>query len=242
LDFPVHECQLIDPRRHDEVSAGDAPERLRLLVADDRPTRLGVRMALSGHDFDICAEAADAPSAVAAAFRERPDIAMLAVDLPGGGIRAAERVASALAGASVVMLAATFREEDLFAALRAGAVGYLVKGASSDRLAHTLRSVAAGEPAIPRHATVSLIEAFRRPKPGGQVRRPAAPADRAPALTRREWEVLELLGRRAPTREMAELLAVSPITVRRHVSQIARKLGVPDRASLHQLIQARSAR
>src|SRR5881275_1732958 len=100
---------------------------IRVLIADDHPlTRLGIAYAL-GDGFELCAEAADADAAVEAALQERPDICLLDVHMPGNGIRAAARIADLVPEVAVVMISASGDDDTLFAAVRAGAVGYLTK-------------------------------------------------------------------------------------------------------------------
>src|ERR671931_1897007 len=101
---------------------------IRILVADDHPaTRAGVRAALNGEGFTVCAEVADGPAAVEAAVRERPDICLLDIHMPGNGIAAAAEISAQVPESAIIMLTVSQADEDLFAALRAGASGYLLK-------------------------------------------------------------------------------------------------------------------
>jgi DNA-binding NarL/FixJ family response regulator len=213
-------------------------DRIRVLLADDHgATRGGVKLALGGDDFQVCAEAGDADGAVAAARRERPDICLLDIYMPGGGIRAAEEIHRELPEAAIVMLTVSADAGDLFDALRAGASGYLLKDADPTRLPHALRGVLDGEAALPRTLTARLIEEFRE---RGRRRRLRLGRRRTVELTPREWDVLELLNERRTTSEMADRLTISPVTVRRHVSEILHKLQVPDRAAALRLLARRS--
>ncbi len=197
----------------------------RVLIADEHAaTRAGIRTVLEDEGFDICGEVTDAQAAIETAVRERPDIALLDVDIPGGGIAAAAAITTRVPETAVVMLTASTTDADLFDALRAGAAGYLLKGTDPARLSHALRGVLAGEAAIPR-ALVTRIVA----KLGGRTRRRLTLARRGVELTPREGEVLELLREGLPTAGMAERLRVSPVTVRRHVSTLLHKLDAPDR-------------
>jgi DNA-binding NarL/FixJ family response regulator len=213
-------------------------ERIRVLLADDHgATRGGVRLALQGHDFEVCAEAGDADGAVAAALRERPHICLLDIYMPGGGIRAAQEIHRELPDTAIVMLTVSADAGDLFDALRAGASGYLLKDADPTRLPYALRGVLDGEAALPRTLTARLIEEFRE---RGRRRRLRLGRRRSVELTPREWDVLELLNERRTTAQMADRLSVSPVTVRRHVSAILHKLRVPDRAAAIRLLERRS--
>jgi DNA-binding NarL/FixJ family response regulator len=208
---------------------------VRVLVADDHPpTRVGVRLALAEHGFTICAEAADARGAVAGALREAPDVCLLDIRMPGGGIAAAAEIAARLPETVIVMLTVSRDDTDLFDALRAGASGYLLKDIDPDRLPVALRGVMAGEVALPRQLVSRLVEEFE-----GRSRRRfrvAGLGDR-PSLTEREWEVLELLHDGLTTREIAERLSISAVTVRRHASAIVRKLRVRNRGEALRLLE-----
>ena len=214
------------------------PGRLTVLVADDHaPTRAGVRDALGDDGFTVVAEAAGADAAVELALRERPDVCLLDVHMPGGGIAAAARITENLPESAVVMLTVSRDDEDLFAALRAGAAGYLLKDMDPARLAPALRGVVAGEAAVPRTLVARVVEEFR-----SSERRPSLPLvrSRGARLTAREWEVLELLRERLTTGEIAHRLGLSAVTVRRHVSSILAKLRVPDRRAMARLLEADS--
>ncbi|HMJ04182.1 MAG TPA: response regulator transcription factor [Conexibacter sp.] len=205
----------------------------RVLIADDHAaTRAGVRAALEQGGFAVCAEAADGPAAVVAALRERPDACLLDVSMPGGdGIPAAAEIAARLPGTAIVMLTVSADEEDLFAAIKAGAVGYLLKDVDPARLPFALDGVLAGEAAIPRRLVGRIVAEL------GERRRRRVPLARGAAeLTPREWEVLELLHAGASTAEVAARTGVSDVTVRRHVSAALHKLRVPDRGAAFALL------
>lgn len=206
---------------------------IRVLVADDHvPTRAGVRRVLEEHAFEVCAEAADADRAVAAAEAERPDVCLLDIRMPGGGIAAAGRIAAALPEAAIVMLTVSRDDADLFDALRAGASGYLLKDIERDRLPEALRGVVAGEAQLPATLVARLVEEFRH---RGRRRRLLSARRPGVQLREREWEVLELLREGQSTAEIARRLFVAEVTVRSHVSAILRKLRVPDREAAVEL-------
>ena len=137
-------------------------EKFNCLLADDHvATRAGVRRALESHGMRVVAEAAEAHHAVAAALTYRPSVCLLAIHMPGNGISAAEQIRAALPATKIVMLTASDRDEDLFAALQAGADGYLLKQATSlERLPYAIRGVLNGEAALPRPLTARLIRAY----------------------------------------------------------------------------------
>ncbi len=206
---------------------------IRVLVADDHPaTRDDVCSAVENDPrFTICAEVADAAAAVEAAMREQPDICLLDIRMPGNGISATREITSRLPGTKVVMITVSLDDDDLFNALRAGAMGYLLKDIDPARLPHALSDVLAGRAAIPRPLVSRLVAEFRD---HGPRRRPVV-TEPGYDLTSREWEVLNLLREGFSTAQIAEKLFVSRATVRSHVAAILRKLELPDRDALRQL-------
>lgn len=199
-----------------------------MLADDHAATRLGVRLALEEAGFRVVAEAADAREAVDAALEHRPDLCLLDVYMPGLGIAAAAELAEALPDMPVVMLSVSDTDEDLFEALRAGACGYLLKDTDPQRLPHALRAVLDGEAPLPRVLTARLIAEFRR---HGKQRRLLDADGGLVMLSERESEVLELLRTELTTKQVAHRMGISPITVRRFVSDILKKLRVPDRGA-----------
>lgn len=207
----------------------------RVLIADDHPpTRAGVQAALERGGFVVCAQAADAQGAIDAARRERPDVCLLDIHMPGDGVYAAETISRHLPEVAVVMLTVSRSDEDLFNALRAGASGYLLKDIDPARLPLALRGVLEGEAALPRRLVALLIEEFRERRRRRRIplvgRRPAE-------LTDREWEVLEAMRQGLSTDEIGSRLFISPVTVRTHVSSILRKLHVPTREAALELLE-----
>ncbi len=210
---------------------------IRVLLADDHVrTRAAVRQALVHQgEFDVCAEASDSASAVAAAKEHRPDACLLDIRMPGGGIAAARGITTVLPETAVVMLTVSRSDEDLFDALRAGARGYLLKGLDETRLGEALRAVLAGEARLPGTLVARLIEEFRT----RDDRRVMLPEGGVTVLTGKEWEVLELMRNGLTTADIANRLFVSQSTVRSHISMILRKLRVPDRQSVIKMLEER---
>jgi DNA-binding NarL/FixJ family response regulator len=198
--------------------------------------RDGVRAALEAGGFTVCADVGDGPQALAAALEHRPDVALLVINMPGGGIAAAQAIAERLPETAVVMLTVSRDDADLFAALQAGAAGYLVKDIEPSRLPDALRGVLAGEAVLPRALVSRMVAEFQ----GRQRRRFALRrGGRGEELSAREWEVLELMREGLGTRDIAARLEISPVTVRRHSGEILRKLRVPDRAAAVRLLEER---
>jgi DNA-binding NarL/FixJ family response regulator len=194
-------------------------QRLRLLIADRAPTRVGIRMVLDG-DIEVCAEADDVEQAIRAAKRVQPDVCLVGEDLPGGGVAAVRGVSRAAPSAAIIVVAESPSADGLLAAVRAGAAGYLPAALDAERLRRVFRAVAAHEAVVPRSMVMELLLELRWGGGG------------ADGLTAREAQVLGMLRRNHSTSEIAAELAIAPVTVRRHISQAVRKLGVEDRAAL----------
>jgi len=210
---------------------------ITVLVADDHaPTRKDVRAALEEHpDIAVCAEAADAPAAIDAAVRLAPDVCLLDIRMPGGGIAAAWEITARLPDTRVVMFTVSREDDDLFDALRAGAAGYLLKDTDPERLPLALLDVVKGDAAIPRALVSRLANEFRD---RGPRRRALAGSELNGHLTSREWEVLDLLRDGLTTGEIAEKLCISQVTARTHIAAILKKLRVPDRTAAIKLFAA----
>lgn len=207
---------------------------MRVLIADDHPpTRAGIRAVLETNGFEVCAEVGDAPKAVTAAIEERPDLCLIDIHMPGSGIVATSKISSAVPDTTVVILTVSRDDDDLFQALRAGAAGYLLKDMDPDRLPMALKGVLEGEAALPRGLVARVLEEFRT-RPGSK--RVAGKANVA-HLTSREIEVLESLRQGLSTKEIADRLFVSPVTVRTHIASVLRKLKVPDREAALRLLE-----
>jgi DNA-binding NarL/FixJ family response regulator len=220
---PAHVRVPAERRGGRSVSA--AAELPTALLADDHPsTRLGVRMALEQGGFRVVAEVGTGPDAVRAAVRTRPDICLLDVHMPGGsGIEAAAAITRGVPSTRVVMLTVCDEEETALAALRAGAVGYLLKDIPPERFPAALCGVLRGEAALPRTLMGRVLGELR-----GIGGRTASAAGAPGGLSPREWEILLLL-RDHSTAQIAQRLSLSPVTVRRHVSSAVCKLGVAGR-------------
>ena len=215
-----------------------APPR-RVVIADDHvPTRADVRRAVEADQrFQVCAEAADAAGAIQACLREQPDICVLDVKMPGSGVAAAWEIAARLPGIRIVMLTVSAEDADLFGAIRAGAVGYLLKTMDFTRLPDELDRVMSGEAAVPPVLVGRLLNRMRGREP--RRRRPVSPGP-AERLTSREWEVLQLLAEQRTTNQIARNLVISPSATRVHIAAIVRKLDVVDRAAAVEMFRSRS--
>ena len=220
------------------MSTGEMP-LLRVLIADDHaPTRDDIRRALDGDArFELCAEAADAAGAVQAALRESPDICLLDLRMPGGGLATLWEIRARLPDVKIVVLTVSEDDTDLFTAIRAGVDGYLLKTMNLSRLPDALTGVCDGEAAMQRTLVARVLDRFRQREPRWRHLADAGPVQR---LTSREWEVLELLAEGRSTAEIAGQLVISSSAVRVHVASIVHKLGVPSRAAAVDLFRRRS--
>lgn len=210
-----------------------------VLLADSNVgIRRGFSVVLQQSGFGICAEVADGEAALAAARRGRPDLCVIDLRLPGGGLRALARISAELPGAAVVLIGDEIEDEDLFQALRLGARGFLFKSTSPERLSHALRRVLRGEAVIPRSLVSRLTNSFRTT---GSRRHVVLRNGQEVQLTGREWEILDLLRQDLSTHEIAEQLMISAVTVRRHISSTLKKLRVDSRAAAAELVDPRSS-
>ena len=208
-----------------------------MLIADDHPpTCDDVRRALEGNkDFVVCAVAADAVQAVQAAVRKRPDVCLLDIRMPGGGVAAAWEIAARLPQVKIVMLTVSDDDVDLFAALRAGADGYLLKTMNLRRLPDALAGVCSGEAAMQRTLVARVLDRFHGQEPRWRHSVGSQPVGQR--LTSREWEVLELLAQGRSTAEIAQRLVISATAVRVHIASIVHKLEVVDRVAVIELFK-----
>ncbi|MER6579253.1 response regulator transcription factor [Nonomuraea sp. NPDC001023] len=199
-----------------------------LLVDDHELVRKGFRLMLDAQpDLSVVGEAGDGESAVELSRRLRPDVVLMDLHMPGlDGVRATELITSELPGVRVLALSTFDLDENVVAALRAGADGFLPKDVSPEELIEGVRVVHRGESAVAPRLLTRLIGTFVRAS-----RPPAAPAPRGlDALTEREREILVLIARGRSNTEIAGQLAVSPSTVKNHVTSLFAKIGVRDRA------------
>jgi DNA-binding NarL/FixJ family response regulator len=206
----------------------------RVVVADDHPivTQGLVALVAGMPDMSLVAAAGSGSEAVEISLEQRPDLVVMDAVMPDGdGVTATRRLREELPDTRVLVFSAHDDEESLFGALRAGANGYVVKGASRDELARALRAVAAGEAVFSSGVAARVLQHF-----GAEA--PALP-DPLRGLSDREGEVLDLLACGLGTKEIGLRLFLSPKTVRNHIANIVAKLQLADRA--HAIAYAKQA-
>ncbi|MGN9909778.1 response regulator [Phytohabitans sp. LJ34] len=198
---------------------------IRVMVADDQAmVRAGIAAVLAAEpDIEVVGQSADGEAAVAQAVALRPDVAVLDIRMPGiDGLTATARITAEVPQTRVVVLTTFGLDEYVFAALRAGAAGFVLKDADPERVVDAVRVVAGGDALLDPGVTRRLIDQFAAgPGPGD--------ADRLASLTPRETDVLRQVARGLSNVEAAAALGISPATVKDHVAVILGKLGVRDR-------------
>ncbi|HSJ46261.1 MAG TPA: response regulator transcription factor [Euzebyales bacterium] len=203
----------------------------RVVLADDQDlVRTGVRMILEAEDdVDVVGEARDGGEAVAACRRLRPDVVVMDIRMPRvDGVEATRQLTSLVPPlpTRVLVLTTYDLDEYVFAALRAGAAGFLLKHAPADELVAGIRTIARGESILGPAITRRVVEAFAT-IPDRPARRPVE----LETLTEREREVFELVARGRSNADIAAELYVEPSTVKTHVARALTKLGLPDRVA-----------
>ena len=212
-------------------------EHIRVLVADDHPVfRYGMRAMLGAEPgIELVAEATDGEEAIARTLEMEPDVVLMDLNMPKtNGIEAARRILEARPDTAVLMLTMFEDDDSVFAAMRAGAHGYVLKGADGEQTIRAIRSVAGGEAIFSPGIARRLVQYFAKPR-----QKAVAEPQAFPELTDREHDILTLIARGYTNTAIADRLYLSPKTVRNYVSNIFTKLQVADRAQA--IIRAREA-
>ncbi len=202
-------------------------ERIRVTVADDHPMfRAGVVGSLREvPDIEVVGEASDAASALALARAELPDVTILDIAMPGSGLTAAREIAAACPATRIVMLTVSEDEDDLLTAVKAGASGYVLKGAGASELVSVIRSVHAGEVYVAPALAWGMLRELQTPR--------TSPYDE---LTEREREVLELVAEGLSNQEVGYRLGLAEKTIKHYMTNILGKLQVRSRVEAALLV------
>ncbi|ADP79438.1 response regulator [Pseudofrankia inefficax] len=206
---------------------------IRVVIADDHRIVLdGLAALLDSIDgIEVVGEATSGEAAVTLVRSLQPDVVLMDIEMPGiGGVEATRRIRASHSATAVLMLTMYGEDEFVFSALRAGARGYLLKGARQDDVIRTINAVARGDAVFGADIAGRVLTAFTDPRPAGVT---------FPQLTDREREVLVLVADGWPNHRIAHRLGLSAKTVANHVSSILAKLHAPDRAAA--ILQARRA-
>lgn len=204
--------------------------RIRLLLVDDQSLfREALRTLLSIQpDFELVGEAADGRQAVALAAAVRPDVVLMDLRMPVmGGVEATSRIAARAGGPRVIVLTTFDEDAEVFAALRAGAVGYLLKASSSEKLCGAIRAAAQGASVLEPSIAAKLMAGVDRASAPGLP--PKSPVPLPDPLSAREREVLTFLASGCSNKEIGARLNISEGTVKNHMTQVLGKLGALDR-------------
>ena len=213
----------------------DPDAMTRVLIADDHTSfRSGLRALLeTAGDMAVVGEAGTGDETVSKAVALQPDVVLMDLNMPGiGGLEATRRIVDQAPHVAVLVVTMYDDDDSVFDAVRAGARGYVLKGAQRAELLRAVRSVVAGEAIFGPGVARRLLASFARP-------RPALGAAAFPELTEREREILELVARGRSNAEITAQLVLSPKTVRNHVSNIFSKLQARDRSEA--IVRAREA-
>ncbi len=202
-------------------------DTIRVAVADDHPMfRAGVVTSLREEEgIEVVGDAADGSAALDLARAELPDVMVLDINMPGGGLETARRIAVACPATRIVMLTVSEDEDDLLAAMKAGASGYVLKGAGASELAGVIRSVNAGEVYVAPALAWGMLREMRTPR--------TSPYDE---LTEREREVLELVAEGLSNHEVGERLGLAEKTIKHYMTNILGKLQVRSRVEAALLV------
>ena len=211
-------------------------EPIRVAVIDDHPLfREGVAHTIQRSGvLEVIGEGATADDAVRIAKTELPDIVLLDVNMPGGGVEAARAISNACPVVKIIMLTVSESEEHVHQAMEAGVRGYVLKGTSGHELVNTLRAVARGEYYVTPRLAARILALSKKPS------KSADPHDALPELTKREEQILDRVARGLTNKEIAKDLNISEKTVKHYMTNIMQKLQVRNRVEAVMTARRRS--
>ena len=207
-------------------------EKIKVALVDDHPLYLaGLRQFVEqSADFELVGEGTSGADALAIAELVAPDLMLLDIDLPGGGIETAKAIARAAGSVKIILLTASDRQDHVAAALEAGARGYVLKGVTASELNPALHSVFNGDTYVTPGLATRLLINMLRAEPASLLREPTD-------LTPRELEILEMIGAGRTNKEIARELSISDKTVKHYLANIMQKLNVRNRVEAAMALQ-----
>jgi DNA-binding NarL/FixJ family response regulator len=211
---------------------------IKIMIVDDHPMmRDALRLSfLSEDDLEIIGEAGSAPEAFSLLEKLSPDVILMDLLMPHmNGVEAIARVTQATPDAKIIVVSSMENEENVVAAIQAGALGYFPKTAPREYLLEAIRKVADGIPYMPAGITLKLFQSMRKQKPAPAARNAEI------TITKRQQEILSLLAENKTDKEIAKLLHLEEATVRAHIHQIEQRLGLENRSQLAAYTRRNSA-
>lgn len=210
---------------------------IQIVIVDDHPLfREGVATTLRAErDIDIIGQDDSAQAAIHLASNQRPDIILLDIDIPGGGLNAAATIADTCPMTKIVILTVSAEEEHLIAALKVGARAYILKGIAARELVRILRAVAAGETYVPPALAANLLLELTNTRSASRA--PSSPLDE---LTEREYQIVEGIASGLTNKAISQQLYLSEQTVKHYVTNILQKLHAHNRVEAALLVQNRN--
>lgn len=219
------------------AAANSGTERLRVAIIDDHPLFRDGVVATLGADpaLEIVGQGATADDAIQISQDVLPDVLLLDISLPGGGIEATREIARLCPYIKIVILTASENEKHVSDALEAGARGYVLKGVGSQELVRTIRAVYSGESYVTPQLAARLLAMMKSP-----LMAPSASDAEMPSLTRREEQILDAVAEGMTNKEIARLLTISEKTVKHYMTNIMHKLQVRNRVEAALVVKRKS--
>lgn len=216
-------------------------DKIRLVIIDDHPIfREGVVAILGSEpDLEVVGQGINAQDAVRLTRELLPDVILLDVNMPGSGVNAAQTIASAFPVVKIIMLTGSSEEDDVMAALKAGAHAYVLKGVAARELNGILHTVYRGEGYVTPSLAANLLSEMKS-APQGEKQSPVGGLDAFEELTERERQILELIAEGTSNKEIGQKLFLTEKTIKHYVTNILQKLHVSNRVQAAMLAQQKA--